>query len=70
MTAQYLVPGDAEEEGVHQGAGEQEPGDAGTHGGGGCCDVRRWDTGRRQVSVYLVEEREDSGKDRARLFRC
>ena len=33
MTAQYLVPGDAEEEGVHQGEGEQEPGDAGTHGG-------------------------------------
>ena len=37
MTAQYLVPGDAEEEGVHQGDGEQEPGDAGTHGGGGDC---------------------------------
>ena len=36
MTAQYLVPGDTEEEGVHQGEGEQEPGDAGTHGED-CC---------------------------------
>ena len=53
MTAQYLVPGDAEEEGVHQGAGEQEPGDAGTHGGGCCCDVMAGGTRREDRSLFI-----------------
>ena len=52
MTAQYLVPGDAEEEGVHQGDGEQEPGDAGTHGGDCCSDVMGGGT-QRGGSLFI-----------------